>query len=173
MKNSESSYTYNKQGLRILIGTVVASFVLILYLSFIQNEIDLGERAVTTQSSQGLTENEQNQPWISTEKLVQKGAALYKAQCALCHGPKGLGDGSPGLIPPPRNLVEGKWKKGNGSAEHLFTVLVQGIPSTSMVSFKHISKVDRWALVHYIHSITRNKVSDDSKKLEEFAKKSL
>jgi len=30
--------------------------------------------------------------------------------------------------------------------------------------------VDRWSLVHFIRSITHNKIKDDPKKLEEFGK---
>ena len=106
--------------------------------------------------------------WIATEDLIAHGNKVYQAQCALCHGAKGLGDGTPGLIPPPRNLVEGKWTLG-GSSKELFSTLQKGIEGTSMVSFKHLPKRDRWALVHYIRSITKNKVPDDEKELEEFA----
>ena len=167
MQDSDSSY--NKHGLLFLIGTTVLSLLFIGYISFQQNEIDLEEQTQAVSSSEGSDSRD----WISSDSLIQKGQGIYKAQCALCHGPKGLGDGNPGLVPPPRNLVEGKWKMGEGSAERLFQTLFEGIPNSSMVSFKHLPKIDRWALVHYIRSITKNKVKDDPKKLEEFAKKAI
>ena len=164
MQNSDSSY--NKHGLLFLIGTTALSLLFIGYISF--QQIDLGEQTQVAPSTESDSSD-----WILSDSLVQKGQVIYKAQCALCHGPKGLGDGNPGLVPPPRNLVEGKWKMGEGSAERLFQTLFEGIPNSSMVSFKHLPKADRWALVHYIRSITKNKVEDDPKKLEEFAKKVL
>ena len=156
-------------------GTLVTASVWIGYLMGARHSIDLGELESDSggsASSQKFTPEERARPWIFTEALKTHGEKIYQVQCALCHGPKGLGDGSPGLNPPPRNLVEGKWRQG-GSARELFITLREGIPDSSMVSFKHLSPLDRWALIHYIHSITENKVADDPKTLEEFAKTAL
>ena len=165
---------YNKYGFYLLMGVLLIASLWIIYLMTARHSIDLGEIEDTEGPSeeQQFSPEELKQPWISTKALVAQGQKVYKAQCALCHGPKGLGDGSPGLVPPPRNLVEGKWKQG-GSARELFITFQEGIAGTSMVSFKHLPLLDRWALVHYIHSITKNKVTDDPKKLEEFAKTAL
>jgi mono/diheme cytochrome c family protein len=74
--------------------------------------------------------------------------------------------------PDTRNLVTGNWKAGKGTAEHLFGVLQNGLEGTAMVSFKSsISKNKRWAIVHYIRSITKNKTDDDAQALEAFAQK--
>ena len=165
---NKNSSVYNKYGLYLLFFTVIFSTVFIFYLMFGKNTIDLGEVEKPT-----LTANqEETKLWVSTEKFISQGSKVYQAQCAVCHGKTGLGDGTPGLLPPPRNLVEGQWQKG-GSLQNLFTTLIEGISGTSMVSFKHLSKEDRWSLVHYIHSITKNKVIDDPKELEAFAKKAL
>ena len=132
--------------------------------------MELGEYDKTEPSlslPEALSQEEMDRPWISTEWLIAQGKKVYAVQCALCHGPKGLGDGNPALIPPPRNLVEGDWQKG-GSSKELFLTFEKGIEGTSMASFKHLSKLDRWALVHYVRSITDNKVPDDPKELEEF-----
>ena len=164
---------YNKYGFYFLMGVLLIASLWIVYLMTVRHSIDLGEIDDTGPAEeQKFNPEELEKPWISTEALLAHGQKIYKAQCALCHGPKGLGDGSPGLVPPPRNLVEGKWRLG-GSAKELFTTLQKGIQGTSMVTFKHLPVLDRWALVHYIHSITKNKVTDDPKKLEEFAKTAL
>lgn len=175
---------YNKYGLALLLFTTFFSIAWIGYLFFAKSSIDLGEfekgqgekknqeKVAGEVKAAGIKEEEQASPWIASEALIKQGAALYQTHCAVCHGPKGLGDGTPGLTPPPRNLVEGKWKKG-GSAKDLFTTLQNGMEGTSMVSFKHLSKRDRWALIHYIQSITKNKVDDDAKTLEEFGKTAL
>lgn len=166
---------YNKYGFYFFVGTMLVSTVWVCYFIFFYNFIDLGEVSEATSQpavATGLSEEEQKSPWVSTENLVAHGSKVYKAQCALCHGAKGLGDGTPGLIPPPRNLVEGKWKQG-GSSKDLFITLEAGVPNTSMVSFKHLPAIDRWALVHYVRSITQNKVSDNVQELEKFGQTTL
>ena len=40
----------------------------------------------------------------------------------------------------------------------------------SRAPFGHIDKKERWALVHFIRSLTKNKISDDSTQVQEFAK---
>ena len=166
---------YNKLGFYFFLATIGFSSLWAMYFLLFQNHIDLAEYSdqnPATAQREGFSDEEQARPWVSTTHLTTYGAKLYKAQCALCHGPKGLGNGTPGLIPPPRNLVEGKWTQG-GSSKNLFITLQKGIPNSSMVPFKHLPKIDRWALVHYIRSITNNKVPDDEKELEEFASQTL
>ena len=175
--NKASENFYNKWGFYFFLATLGFSCLWAVYFLVVENTIDLGEydgqiKQAQINPSESLSLEEQAKPWISTKNLVAHGNKIYQAQCALCHGAKGLGDGTPGLIPPPRNLVEGKWKLG-GSSKVLFITLQKGIEGTSMVSFKHLPKIDRWALVHYIHSITKNKVPDNEKELEEFAAQAL
>ena len=173
--------SYNKLGFFLFIAAVVFSSIWASYFLIIKNKIDLGEYAKKTEtanstkeekSTGALSSEEKAKPWLSSKALIAYGDKLYQAQCAVCHGAKGLGDGTPGLIPPPRNLVEGKWKQG-GSSKELFITLQEGIEGTSMVSFKHLSPLDRWALVHYIRSITKNKVPDNEEELSAFAKQAL
>ena len=167
--------TYNKQGFYFFMAVVVFSSVWASYFIIFNNKIDLGEyanQAAESPMTDEFSPEELERPWISTSALVAHGNKVYQAQCALCHGAKGLGDGTPGLIPPPRNLVEGKWVQG-GSSKELFITLEKGIEGSSMVSFKHLPKLDRWALVHYVRSITNNKVADNEKELEDFAKQAL
>ena len=166
---------YNRFGFYFFVGTLVFSALWASYFLIVSNKVDLGEYSGQTEKSPiegALSPKEKDRPWISTEALVAYGSKVYQAQCALCHGDKGLGDGTPGLIPPPRNLVEGKWKEG-GSSKALFITLQKGIEGSSMVSFKRLPQLDRWAVVHYIRSITQNKVVDDEKELEKFAKQAL
>ena len=66
----------------------------------------------------------------------------------------------------PRNFVEGKWKS-LGTAQALYGIIQKG-QGQYMASFSHLPKNDRWALVHYIRSISKNKVLDDPKELESF-----
>ncbi|MFN8945880.1 MAG: c-type cytochrome, partial [Pseudobdellovibrionaceae bacterium] len=95
----------------------------------------------------------------------------YKNNCAMCHGAEGNGDGASGagLNPKPRNLVEGNWKMGAGSIAH-FKVLQNGIEGGSMASYAHMQPAERWALVHFIDSITQNKGNDTPEQIAAFAK---
>lgn len=171
---------YNKSGLVVLLASVFFSFVWFAYLVFFSPQMELAEieEDLTVSQKQGgklsdkgLDESSRKKPWVFSETMVNQGGKLYQIYCASCHGKTGLGDGlaSAGLKPPPRSFVEGDWKKG-GDSISLYKTLAQGIEGSSMVSFSYLSVKDRWALVHYIRSITDNKIKDDMEKLEEFAK---
>ena len=184
---------YNKSGLWILLVGISVSFICFFYVVFFSPPIKLaeleGESKPETQTedpstlsataSQKLsagadssaTAKQAQNIWISSPAGVTQGGKVYQTYCFTCHGSKGLGDGPAGgaLKPPPRDLVKGDWQQG-GSSIALYKTLAQGIEGTSMVSFSYLSKEDRWALVHYIRSLTQNKVKDDPKELEKFAK---
>lgn len=168
MSSENSKNSYNKMGFYFFLFTIGFSCLWASYFLIFNNRIDLGEyqkNQEAEQQGQALGDL-----WVSSKELIAKGSKVYKAQCALCHGVSGLGDGTPGLVPPPRNLVEGKWVQG-GSSKAMYITLQKGISGTSMASFQHLPKADRWAVIHYVRSITKNKVPDDEKELEEFAKK--
>ena len=168
---------YNKSGLIVLLASVFFGFALFAWLFFFPPSMNLAEleedspASVVSEDKVEVDLSQVKEPWIYSDSLVAHGSKVYQTYCASCHGKTGLGDGlaAKSLNPPPRNFVEGTWKKG-GSSLDLYQTLGQGIEGTSMVSFSYLSKEDRWALVHYIRSITKNKVKDDKEKLEEFAK---
>ncbi|HVP67410.1 MAG TPA: cytochrome c [Anaeromyxobacteraceae bacterium] len=87
-----------------------------------------------------------------TPELVDKGKALFAKSCASCHGAKGEGDGlaAKALNPKPRNLVTNPVK---GGAPAIFEVLTSGKKGTAMISYKHLSEDDRWALSYYVDSL--------------------
>lgn len=166
---------YNKSGLIVLLFSVFFSFAWFAYLIFFSPPMDLAElekeSVLPVGRTEGVDVSQVKEPWIFSELLVTHGSAVYQTYCASCHGKVGLGDGlaATGLKPAPRNLIEGKWTRG-GDSISLYKTLVQGIEGSSMVSFSYLSKMDRWALVHYIRSITENKVEDSIEELSEFAK---
>lgn len=182
---------YNQSGLRIFTLSMAVSFGVILYLSFFHPTIKLDKVGEKEKEEQTLAEGSKDgakvpsetketappsedvnkiaEPWVPNQAMVSHGAAVYKQNCAVCHGDKGEGNGLAGasLVPPPRNLVKGDWKYG-GSSIDLYKVLEKGVQGTSMASFAHLQKVDRWSLVQFVRSITQNKVPDDEAKLKEF-----
>ena len=178
-----SSDPYNRGGFYAFLFSMIFSLGFFVYVAIIYPGINLREvpeTAAAKDAAQGAenagtaavdVSNIVN-PWSSSPDMIAHGKAVYQNNCAICHGPGGLGDGPAGksLVPPPRDLVEGKWKQGVGNEKDLFDVVQKGLPGTSMAPFGHLPLVDRWALVHFVQSITKNKKNMDPKKLEEFAK---
>lgn len=174
--------TYNKSGFHAFVFSMLFSLGFMIYVSFFSGGIDLREiPQEATPDEQVLAEggaaapavdvSKVTEPWISSEDLIAHGQKVFQMNCAVCHGAEGKGDGAAGagLNPPPRNLVEGKWKHG-GTSIALHETATNGIPGTSMAAFGHLPNVDRWAIVHWIRSITENKVEDDPAKLVEYGK---
>ena len=165
---------YNKGGFVVLLASVFFSFSWFAYVSFFIPPVDLGETSAEALAAGApppqLTDSDQNKPWVLSETLTAHGENIYQTYCSLCHGKTGVGDGpgGQGLNPPPRDLIVGEWQIG-GSSIQLYKTLIEGIEGTSMVSFSYLSKVDRWALVHYVRSITKNLVKDNPKELEDYA----
>lgn len=167
----DSNRDYNKGGFLAFIFSTVFCLVFFVYISFIHPEIDLKEvpKEIPGQVKVNLATVEK--PWVENEAFLAHAQKVYANNCATCHGPTGMGDGATGkgLNPPPRNFVEGKWKVG-GTSKDLYSTITNGLPPSSMASFKHLSKVDRWSLVQFIRSITKNKVADNEAQMEAFIK---
>lgn len=178
-----SSDPYNRGGFYAFIFSMAFSLCFFVYVAIIYPGINMREvpdapaagdasQAAATGAPAEVDISKVNNPWVSSEDMIAHGKKVFQNNCAICHGAGGLGDGPAGksLVPPPRNLVEGKWKRGTGMEADLFTTIQKGLEGTSMAPFGHLPLPDRWSLVHFIHSITKNKKNMDPKKLEEFAK---
>lgn len=174
--------SYNKGGFIAFLFSMIFSLVFFIYVVVIHPGVNLKEvpEAAPTGDNQLAGSAEQTKsvdiskvekPWVENEDMVAHGAKVFANNCAVCHGPKGLGDGPAGmsLNPKPRNFVEGHWK-AKGDSEGLFHTVTAGLPGTSMAAFGHLPVADRWAVVQFIHSITKNRIKDDPAKLEAFAK---
>jgi mono/diheme cytochrome c family protein len=173
---AENNQDYNRGGFITFIFTMVFVLSFFIYLVTIHPGVDMGEKvqdlaaSPVAEAPKVLDITTVKEPWIESAEVAQYGAQVYKANCTMCHGDKGLGDGAAGgaLNPKPRNLVEGKWTVG-GDSVALFNTLSNGITGTSMPGFGQIKVADRWALVQFIRSITQNKPADDTAKLNSFA----
>ncbi len=173
---SENNNHHNNGGLYAFLFSMVTVFCFFIYIVAIHPGVDLKEnikdpQVATTQNVAAVDVSKIAEPWVANEDMVKHGQKLFSQNCTMCHGEKGLGDGPAGqaLNPKPRNLVEGPWKKGGGYIG-LYTVLSEGIAGSSMASYAHFKPVDRWALVQFINSITKAKVSEDPAKVAAFAK---
>ncbi len=174
--------SYNRGGFIAFLFSMVFSLGFFIYVVVIQPGVNLKE-ITEVSPEQTLADGSKpkavaaadmskvEKPWVESAEVAAHGEKIFGQVCAVCHGPKGMGDGPAGaaLFPKPRNLVEGKWVKG-GDSIALFETVTKGLPGTSMAAFGHLPVKDRWAIVQFIHSITQNKVKDDAAKLEAFAK---
>jgi len=84
------------------------------------------------------------------QEEVSRGAALFAANCASCHGSTGRGDGkaSASLLPKPANLTAARF-----ADERLSSVLWNGITGSAMPPWRQLPAEDLRALVAYIHSL--------------------
>lgn len=92
-----------------------------------------------------------------TEDLLIKGERLFQAQCTICHGLSGQGNGPASIFlgVKPRDFTsEGyKFRTTTGSLpsdDDLFRTVTVGFPAYGMPEFHYLSEEDRWAIVHYI-----------------------
>ena len=177
--------TYNKGGFIAFVFSMLFSLGFMAYVALFSGGIDLREipeeelnpaeqvlaDGAQPEAAKSVDVSKIEDPWVSTDDLIAHGQMTFQINCAVCHGAGGKGDGAAGanLNPPPRNLVEGKWKQG-GTSIALFKTLQNGVPGGSMAAFSHLPAVDRWAMVHWIRSITEDKPADDAEALAEFGK---
>ena len=81
---------------------------------------------------------------------LARGATLYSANCASCHGAAGRGDGpaAKGLDPAPANFHDAA-RMANRSLYGIYSTITLGVAGTSMAPFKQLPEDDRWALAFY------------------------
>ena len=160
---------HNQGGLIALLGSVGFVFVFFFYIVFINKGVYLDEK-VSDPAPVGAVKFDLasvKEPWLPNEDVARTGEKIYKANCATCHGQKG---DLVGGIANARNLVEGQWKAGDGIIAH-FKVLQNGIKGSQMVSFKQIlNPSERWAVLNWIETISKNKSQDKPDDVATFAK---
>lgn len=83
---------------------------------------------------------------------ARRGARVYRAHCAACHGPAGGGDGpaAAGMEPPPGDLTA-PIRHVQASLRRDFEVTSFGIPATSMAGWgDRLTLQERWDVATYI-----------------------
>lgn len=93
-----------------------------------------------------------------TPALLEKGKAIFSANCVTCHGEQGDGNGPAGayLNPKPRNFAKDKFKAGD-KPQQVFNTVTKGLPGTAMVGFPQLPEEDRWAVAQYVLNTFRKK----------------
>ena len=84
----------------------------------------------------------------------ERGNALFAANCALCHGPRGDGRGErkEGLDRPPRDFTDPEWR-ARTSPRQVFFAIREGLAGTPMPAWKSLSERDAWDLTAFVFSI--------------------
>lgn len=98
--------------------------------------------------------NELKNPFEAAEENLARGQQVFNNYCAVCHGPKGAGDGP--LIPKypnPPAYNTGKSKAlADGNMFHVITLGRNNMPSHA----SQVSADDRWKVVLYIRKLQGN-----------------
>jgi high-affinity iron transporter len=82
---------------------------------------------------------------------LARGAAVYQADCASCHGDLGRGDGpmGTGLDPKPADLADGATLRDQSPLDYYRRITI-GVVGTAMPAFEtRLSADDRWAAALY------------------------
>lgn len=93
-------------------------------------------------------------PLSPTARVTSEGEALYRANCAACHGDTGEGNGpaAAGMSPPPANI---RWVSSRPMASdaYLMWAISEGGAGlgTAMPAFKGVLReTDRWKIISYL-----------------------
>ncbi|MDQ3005901.1 MAG: cytochrome c [Chloroflexota bacterium] len=86
-------------------------------------------------------------------EAAAEGVEIFRANCELCHGPQGHGDGVAGqsLEPQPKNLAALQATVGD---DFLFWRIHEGKPGTAMVAWNGILTDEQiWQIVSFIRTL--------------------
>ncbi len=106
-------------------------------------------RRLTTTLSTGLSVSLDEVPGVTPS--LARGAEIYQAQCAQCHGSLGRGDGpgAGGLDPVPANLADAAALYTRSPLDFYRRITIGGV-GTAMPSFETtLTADDRWAVASY------------------------
>ncbi|WP_431261510.1 FTR1 family protein [Roseateles chitinivorans] len=88
---------------------------------------------------------------------LKRGASVYAANCAACHGASGNGDGPLAKQLDPRPIAFTDHDRARQrSVFALYQAVSQGIAGTAMPAFGQLSEEDRWAVAMYLGSFAHD-----------------
>lgn len=150
---------------KVIIVTFISSFVFLgIFVGLTAS--DLLDREVTeplkaAESGSGADLGDVAKLAKPTPELIADGGKLYATNCVSCHGTDGHGNGpaAAAFNPKPRDFTSGEWRQG-GKPSQIFHTLGTGFGS--MPSFAALSADQRWALVHFVRSLSPTRPEDSA-----------
>lgn len=91
---------------------------------------------------------------LASPEAIARGEASFARYCAICHGPRGGGDGlqSEGLVPGPTDLSQATWRASTSPRE-VFFVIREGVHGTAMPSWRSLGEDEAWDLTAFVLSL--------------------
>jgi mono/diheme cytochrome c family protein len=98
-------------------------------------------------------EKARKNPLPAGAKSVEQGKRVAVANCVTCHGADGKGNGAAAmaLTPKPADWTSKKVQEETDCA--LYWKISSG--RGAMPPWRHLPESDRWAVVHYLHSLKK------------------
>lgn len=86
---------------------------------------------------------------------LARGASLYAAQCAACHGVMGCGDGTLAAALEPKPIAFADPQRARSrSLMALYQAVSLGVAGTSMPNFSSLPEADRWDLAFFVGGLS-------------------
>jgi cytochrome c oxidase cbb3-type subunit 2 len=93
---------------------------------------------------------------------LSAGAAVFRDNCAVCHGPTGDGQGMAAnhFKSPPRDLTKGRFKFRSTASGQIPTdadlarTITRGVPSTGMVPQDHLTDAELRVVIAFVKSLS-------------------
>ncbi|MBW1831395.1 MAG: cytochrome c [Deltaproteobacteria bacterium] len=94
---------------------------------------------------------------IASDEARDRGRALFRAKCALCHGVRADGHGArrQGLSGQPANFQSREWRANTGP-RRIYRVLSEGKRGTSMPAWPTLSDEEKWEVVAYVLGVSED-----------------
>lgn len=96
-------------------------------------------------------------PTPDTPETIARGRTLFLANCAICHGPRALGDGPQAFLlqPRPVNLQLHAPQHAPGEVHYWMS---EGVAGTGMPAWKEtLSETQRWEIVRFLYALAAGK----------------
>ena len=94
---------------------------------------------------------------IASDEARDRGRALFRAKCALCHGVRANGHGirRPGLSGLPAQFQSREWRANTGP-RRVYRVLSEGKRGTSMPAWPTLTDEEKWEVVAYVLNVSED-----------------
>lgn len=97
-------------------------------------------------------------PTPDTIETIDKGRAAFQANCAICHGPRALGDGPQAFLLQPRPVNLQLHVPQHAEGEVYYWVS-EGVAGTGMPAWKEtLDPTKRWEIVRFVQALASGKV---------------